>query len=532
MTRAIGTFIIAWTLALAGPSRAAAQDREAVFLHGFGASASDWAATADRLRNTVAIQPHIPNLPWSSEFEKQAKDLQSRTEFSTLPTSAVAVGHSNGGLVAREWLKSHRLGGIATIGTPHGGAPVLFHLQNWYVMAQTTQAAVGRVASAFTSWSDWVWVYSLLADAVRWISDFNIWSTANLGAAVGLQTTVPVAYQMLPGSPYLTALNNSTNLAREASAAPFRVGVGAVAHNFYYAGPARAIAPDQADAIAALMYGSASALLLWGNYLLVSASPFDLVAMDQALSLTNLAFQILSVDPFYCRMVSSPDLSECIANDGVVPLNSQVYPGALNFIIGGQNDGPAHKQERGRDDALFVALTDYLHVPRRVSAVPAPAPPPPPPPPPSSDPAPPAPPALPPPPPSAPDPAPADPPGRREPTTAVEWLESGRALQPDDRLNSSDGRWRLIYQLDGNLVLYDVNWRPIWHTSTDGTTPGMAIMQLDGNFVVYDAAGVPRWSSGRSFGYSGARLAMQNDGNLVIYGPDGAPLWDSDTVNQ
>ena len=525
MTRALGTFIIAWTLVLAGSSRAAAQDREAVFLHGFGAAASDWAATADRLRTMAAIQPHIPSLPWASEFEKQAKDLQSKTEFSTLPADAVAVGHSNGGLVAREWTKAHRLGGIVTIGTPHGGAPVLFHLQNWNVVAQTTQAAVGRVASAFTSWSDWVWVYAFVEGAVRWISDFNIWSAVNLGAAVGLQATVPVAYQMLPGSSYLNGLNGSSNLAREASAATFRVGIGAVAHNFFYAGPARAIAPDQADAIATLMYSSASALLLWGNYLLVTASPSDLVAMDQALSLTNLAFQILSVDPLYCRMVSSADLSECIANDGVVPLNNQMYPGAMNFVIGGQNDGPAHKQERGRDDALFVALTDYLQVPRRVSAAPPSAPPPsvPPPPPP------------PPPSPSSPTPAPSsptDPPDSSGAVTRVEWLQSGELLQPDDRLNSSDGRWHLIYQLDGNLVLYDANWRPIWHTGTDGSRPGMAIMQLDGNFVVYDAEGVPLWSSERSFGYSGARLAMQNDGNLVIYGPDGAPLWDTGPVSQ
>lgn len=524
MTRALSTLVIAWTLALGAPAGVAAQDRAAVFLHGFGATASDWAATADRLRTVVAIQPHIPSLPWSSEFEKQAKDLQSKTEYSTLPTDAVAVGHSNGGLVAREWIRSRRLGGIATIGTPHGGVPVLFHMQNWNVLAQTTQAAVGRVAIAFSNWSDWVWVYPFIESAVRWISDFNIWSAVNLGAAVGLQTTVPVAYQMLPGSSYLNGLNSSGNLSREASGAMFRVGIGSVARNFFYAGPARAIAPDQADAIATVMYSSASALLLWGNYLLVTAPPSDLVAMDQALSLTSLAYQILSVDPFYCRMVSSPDLSECIANDGIVPLNSQIYPGAMNFVIGGQNDGPAHKQEKQRsDDALYVALTDYLHVPRRTSGAPAPAPPP----------------SLPPsepPPPPPPGPAPPLPPGSEggssAPVTIVEWLTSGQMLRPDDRLNSSDGRWHLLYQLDGNLVLYDVNWRPIWHTSTDGTQPGIAIMQADGNFVVYDAAARPLWASAISNGHSGAQLAMQTDGNLVIYDVDGTPLWDTGTVNQ
>src|SRR5262245_10606606 len=130
MTRARSLFI-AGISSVCLSSAAAAQDRPVVFMHGFGAEASDWNATADRLRNLATIEPHIPELPWRSTYEEQARDLQARPELFTLPGSTVAVGHSNGGIVAREWSKRHRFDGIVTIGTPHRGAPIIQHLFDW-----------------------------------------------------------------------------------------------------------------------------------------------------------------------------------------------------------------------------------------------------------------------------------------------------------------------------------------------------------------------------------------------------------------
>lgn len=519
--RLVAAAVIAWTAAGVTGAPAHAQDRPTVFLHGLGSSGSDWAATAARLRTMVAIEPRLPDLPWNSEFATQAQRLQTDAAYATLPKNTVAVGHSNGGVVAREWNKTHKLDGIVTLGTPHGGAPILLNLQNWATMSRITQAAIGRVAGAFNAWSDWIWVYPFVDSALRWLSDFNIWSAVNLGAAIGVQAGAPVVYQMLPGSPYLATLNGGANLSREANHLLYRLGIASIAHNFFYAGPARAIAPDLADELATLMYSSASALLLWGNYLLVSASPTDVSAMDQALSLTNLAFQVLSIDPYYCRMVSTLDLSQCTANDGIVPLDSQVYPGATNILIGTQNDGPAHKQQKQRsDDALFVALTNYMHLPARTTPAPAPVPAP------APAPTPPAPGQDP-----SPDPGPSrpDPNPRTGPVAIVEWLEAGMRLGPDDCVDSSDGQMHLLYQLDGNLVLYDGNWRPLWATGTVGTRPGVVVMQADGNFVVYDANGIPLWAASGSFGHPGAHLAVQNDGNVVIYDVDGVPLWNTGT---
>jgi hypothetical protein len=110
------------------------------------------------------------------------------------------------------------------------------------------------------------------------------------------------------------------------------------------------------------------------------------------------------------------------------------------------------------------------------------------------------------------------------PTT---FLEPGSALFSNQRKTSCDGRFYLLLQTDGNLVLYE-GTTPLWATGTQGTSPGQAIMQTDGNFVLYNSAGVPLWSSGTQ-GNPGASLAIQDDGNLVIYTTGGGGIWSSNT---
>jgi len=105
-------------------------------------------------------------------------------------------------------------------------------------------------------------------------------------------------------------------------------------------------------------------------------------------------------------------------------------------------------------------------------------------------------------------------------------LQPNEALQPNQSRTSVDGRFTLIYQSDGNLVLYGPSgW--IWASNTSGFSAGQAIMQGDGNLVVYDAGGQWRWSS-NTYGNNGAFLVVQSDGNLVIY-RGGTALWASNT---
>jgi len=164
-----------------------------------------------------------------------------------------------------------------------------------------------------------------------------------------------------------------------------------------------------------------------------------------------------------------------------------------------------HTQETDHfDEYIYAALTNFMHVPPRGGP---------------SEPGP------------GPGPAPTPPPPPSGPPSnggGSDSLSPDQSLYAGQSITSSNGRFYLIYQADGNLVLYRNDAVPLWHTQTYGTSPGRAIMQLDGNLVVYDGSGTPIWASG-TVGFGGAWLVMQSDGNLVIYSSSGAPLWASGT---
>lgn len=103
-------------------------------------------------------------------------------------------------------------------------------------------------------------------------------------------------------------------------------------------------------------------------------------------------------------------------------------------------------------------------------------------------------------------------------------LHPGEALYPGDSLYSGDGRYFLVYQWDGNLVLYQTEGGAIWSSNTWMYSAGYAVMQWDGNFVVYDAEDVPRFATNTD-GNVGSYLLVQNDSNLVVYSAEGWPLW-------
>jgi hypothetical protein len=117
-----------------------------------------------------------------------------------------------------------------------------------------------------------------------------------------------------------------------------------------------------------------------------------------------------------------------------------------------------------------------------------------------------------------------------------EFLQRGQALY-------SQGRgYKLYFEPDGKLVLYrhDRTWvpdgRPLWTVRTDRelgrfSWGGICIMQNDGNLVIYDPQWTPLWASG-SHGHRGSRLLVQDDGNVVIYRPDGRAVWATHTVQR
>jgi hypothetical protein len=84
------------------------------------------------------------------------------------------------------------------------------------------------------------------------------------------------------------------------------------------------------------------------------------------------------------------------------------------------------------------------------------------------------------------------------------------------------GSYKLIFQGDGNLVVYDQNMTPTWFSGTANVGATQAVMQGDGNFVISNAAGQPIWYTGTG-GFPGAYAQIQNNGNFVICYEK--PLW-------
>ncbi|HEX4926195.1 MAG TPA: hypothetical protein VFV50_19025 [Bdellovibrionales bacterium] len=128
----------------------------------------------------------------------------------------------------------------------------------------------------------------------------------------------------------------------------------------------------------------------------------------------------------------------------------------------------------------------------------------------------------------SPTPVPAPGPGPG-PAPGSSWeLASGAALQAGMSLIAENRQYELVYQGDGNLVLYDQMARkPLWASNTDGRGTGRVEMQADGNLVMLSAAGTRLWQTGTN--RAGSKLVVQSDGNVVIYTNTGTPVWATGT---
>jgi len=507
MRRAQRGLVVVMMLAVIGATPARAQDRPVVFLHGLRSAPAEWEGAAGRLGQRLQIAPTRPTLSWSETYARQADLLAS--QINPPAQTTVAVGHSNGGIVAREWSRRRPLSGIVTVGTPHAGAPLVTRFNEWAAYATATTAYGVLVSKAFNRPSNTSWVFNNVAPLVSWAISYGTAAVVDLGATLGIDARFPVIGDMRPGSSYLTGLNAAGNINREASAVPRRVGSVSVAHNYYWAGPMRALVPEAADAIATTLYGTIAGLDFWAGWILANSPHGDPQAIQQAQSLFSIAGHLASIDEVYCAMVSSPSLNQCVPNDGVVPHTSQRYPNALNIVLGTDGTwGPAHtRMTRESDDALYQALAEVMQIPARgASPPPTPVPPP------SG--------------PSVPPGGGSSGPGYPDSRSV---MRPGDRLRPGEAIRSDDGRFTLSYQGDGNLVLYQQG-TPLWASGTNGRAPGSVVMQHDGNFVMYDANDLPIWASGSSLGYPGAWLTVQSDGNVVIYSAQGVPLWATNTV--
>ena len=201
---------------------ARAQEQPVLFIHGVGSGPDTWQEAADRLQSRLRIAPERAQVSWWTSLESQSSELQAR--FGGWPNSSIAVGHSLGGLVARQWSRSHELDGLITLGTPNRGAPIANHGNEWVGFNSALFGAVGNVFYWLgnVSYDQWWWVYSAVEGALNWggfIADFSIY---HLLVEMGLQYGVPFVQEVYVGSPYLDALNNGIRLGSRQHPLPRR----------------------------------------------------------------------------------------------------------------------------------------------------------------------------------------------------------------------------------------------------------------------------------------------------------------------
>ncbi len=105
-------------------------------------------------------------------------------------------------------------------------------------------------------------------------------------------------------------------------------------------------------------------------------------------------------------------------------------------------------------------------------------------------------------------------------------LTPGQQIGANQYTLSDDGRFVLMMQDDGNLVIYGPGRRAYWASNTAGNSGAFLAVQGDGNIVIYTSAYRPIWAS-HTYGKGTQRLVMQGDGNLVAYTSGDNPVWAS-----
>uniref|UniRef100_A0A8P4GR92 Bulb-type lectin domain-containing protein n=2 Tax=Dicentrarchus labrax TaxID=13489 RepID=A0A8P4GR92_DICLA len=105
------------------------------------------------------------------------------------------------------------------------------------------------------------------------------------------------------------------------------------------------------------------------------------------------------------------------------------------------------------------------------------------------------------------------------------FLSKDQELRRGDYLMSNNKEWKLIFQDDGNFVIY--GWKPVWASDTYGSDAVRLVMQEDCNLVMYNKDDHPRWHTKTHVnGNFRSRLQLTDDGKLLVY-KEGEELWSS-----
>ena len=108
----------------------------------------------------------------------------------------------------------------------------------------------------------------------------------------------------------------------------------------------------------------------------------------------------------------------------------------------------------------------------------------------------------------------------------------GQYLNQGDQIESRNGNFRLVLQMNGKLQIRKIVqymegnliWRPI--VSPDAKPGHKLMFELDGNLVLYDVDGTSIWQSNTK-GLDIEVLVLQDDGNLQLIDKNKVVQWET-----
>lgn len=106
-----------------------------------------------------------------------------------------------------------------------------------------------------------------------------------------------------------------------------------------------------------------------------------------------------------------------------------------------------------------------------------------------------------------------------------EWnLNGDRTWKPGETvLQSTNGVYSMIFQTDGNLVLYRNGNEVKWTSNTANKEATGLRFQKDGNLVVFNEKDV-LWAA-NCHGRNGEALSLENSGEVVVHAPGSKVIW-------
>ncbi|HET9453798.1 MAG TPA: hypothetical protein VFO66_05920, partial [Gemmatimonadaceae bacterium] len=111
-----------------------AQDRPVVFQHGMASDGSTWNSMAQEIQRRLHVVPVQPSIDWKAREQDQASALAAIVNSHSATAGSASfpfVGHSNGGIVSREYRRQGgRIDGLLTLNSPHQGAAIATNFLN------------------------------------------------------------------------------------------------------------------------------------------------------------------------------------------------------------------------------------------------------------------------------------------------------------------------------------------------------------------------------------------------------------------